>query len=164
MPQSPRQRKNVAERDRRVIELRSRGLSFEQIAKAGIDGVSSRQQAWKCFERGIENIPKVAAEQYRALENEKLDVAERRIMAIMANQDTETKDTIRAAQTFVAIAKRRADLNGLDLVPTHTDGLGISTVYVDTSVLLKSRSQPGDEPTAEELAAYEAGHGGDDTQ
>lgn len=164
MPQSPRQRISVAERDRRVIELRARSLTYEQIAKAGIDGVGSRQQAFNCFKRGMKNIPKIAAETYRALENEKLDVAERRIMAIMANGDTEVKDTIRAAQTFVAIAKRRADLNGLDLVPTHTDGLGISTVYVDTSVLLKSRSEPGDEPTAAELAAYGTAPGGEETR
>ena len=139
----------TAERERRVIELRARGLTFYQIAQAGIDGVSSANSAQRTFKRGINKIPALAAETYRQLENEKLDVTERKLMSILATKDTETKDTIRAAQVLIGVFARRAAPNGLDLRPANVDALngGISTVYVDTSVIMKSRTQPGDTAT-----------------
>ena len=151
-----RRQVEAAERERRVIELRARGLSFHQISQAGIDGVSSANSAHRIFHRGIGKMPAMAAETYRRLENEKLDVTERKLMGILSNRDTETKDVLRAAQVLTGVFTRRAALNGLDLRPANVDALngGISTVYVDTSVIMKSRTDPEDSPTPEEIAGY----------
>jgi len=138
MPLSAKQKLAVAQRDRRVIELKTRGMTFEQIAAAGIDGVSHAQQAKVCFDRGMRNIVQVAANQYRALENEKLDLLERNLTKVLVDPGYDTKDRLKAASTMVTVLKRRADLNGLDAQPTDENGAAIRTVLLSTDVLSKT--------------------------
>lgn len=137
MPLSAKQKIAIAERDRKVIELKSRGMTFEMIAKAGIDGVSHAQQAKKCFDRGLANRVAVAANQYRALENEKLDLAERTVIGIMSDPEEDPKTKLKAAGTLVNIATRRARLNGIDAQPSPDTGTTIKTVFVSSAVLSK---------------------------
>lgn len=137
---SAKMQKEVAERDRRVIELKTRGLTFAQIAKSGISGVSHAQQAKVCFDRGMKNITQVAAEQYRALENEKLDLVERNLIRILTEGGYETRDKLKAASTMVAVLKRRADLNGIDAQPTD-GGTNITTVFASSEVLGRTITQ-----------------------
>lgn len=139
MPLSHRQRIEMAERDRRVIELKSRGMTFEMIAKnGGIDGVSHAAQAKRCFDRGLANRTKIAADQYRMLENEKLDLAERTVVSIMSDTTAERRERLKAADSLVNILSRRAKLNGID-APVEVDpGNSIKTVLVSADVLTKT--------------------------
>lgn len=150
MGQSAKQKKETAERDARVVELHARGVTFEQIAALNIPGVGDKQQAHRCWKRGIASLPRIVAEEYRQVENVKLDTVERRLNRIL-NPESDPKDVIRAAQVLINLYKRRADLNGLDIRPTDAPGgSGIQTVLVDASVLLKSRRAPGDAAMEEE--------------
>lgn len=137
MPLSPAQRLEIARRDRQVIELKSRGLTFDQIAKSGLKGVSHAQQAKRCFDRGLRNITQVAADQYRALENEKLDLLELELTRILTSKSEETKERTKAAQTLVSVYKRRADLNGIDAQPNDT-ATGIKVVLASSDVMNKT--------------------------
>ena len=140
MPMTAKQKVAVAERDRRVIELKTRGMTFAQIASAGIDGVSHAQQAKVCFDRGMRNITQVAAEDYRALENEKLDLLERQLIKIITDNGYEVSHKLKAAATMVGVLKRRADLNGIDAQPTD-GGTTITTVFASSDVLGKTITQ-----------------------
>lgn len=138
MPLSHQQRIEMAERDRRVIELKSRGLTFEQIAKSGIEHVSHPAQAKRCFDRGLANRTKIAADQYRMLENEKLDLAERTVITIMTDSNAERRERLKAADSLVNIAARRAKLNGIDAPAEVDPGNAIKTVLVSADVLTKT--------------------------
>lgn len=142
MPLSPAQKIKQAETDARVMELVARGMSYRQIAKLGIENVSHASQVGVCVERATKAMKSLPAETYRKVENEKLDGLERRMQALLAREDLSENATIRAVQTLVSVAKRRADLNGLD-APVVIDAIGgVQTVFVDTRVLTKSRSEP----------------------
>lgn len=135
---SAKQKKEMAERDARVIELRARGLSFEQIARANIDGVGDKQQAHRCFKRGIRNITAIRADDWRKLENEKLDVLERKLHGILGAQTTTTNAQIKTAATLLQLHRQRAILNGLNVETGNNTAGGVQTVFVDTNVLTKS--------------------------
>jgi hypothetical protein len=140
MPVSAKKKLEIAERDRRVIELKTRGLTFAQIAASGVPGVSHAQQAKVCFDRGMKQIVQVAAEDYRALENEKLDLLERQLTKIITDTGYEVSHKLKAAATMVTVLKRRADLNGLDAQPTD-GGTTITTVFASSDVLGKTITQ-----------------------
>lgn len=115
-------------------------MTFAQIAASGIDGVSHAQQAKVCFDRGMKNITQVAAEQYRALENEKLDLVERQLTKVLTDSGFEVRDKLKAAATLVTVFKRRADLNGIDAQPTD-GGTNITTVFASAEVLGRTLTQ-----------------------
>lgn len=141
MPRSAAQQKQQAETEARVVEMHARGMTFPQIAAAGIPGCSSKQQAHKVWKRALAKLPKVKVEEYRQAENVKLDNIERRLNTILLDQSADVKDVIRSAQTMINAMKRRADLNGLDVQPSDAPNGGINTVLVDLGVLTKTRSE-----------------------
>lgn len=118
MGQSSKQKLTRAENMARVVELHARGVTFEKIAQMGIKGIGSKQQAHKLWTDALADLPRVAVEEYRQLENLRLDNLERKLQSIVMGTATDTKDVIRTAQTLINLYKRRADLNGLDLRPT----------------------------------------------
>lgn len=139
MPLSHKQKIEMAERDRRVIELKARGMTFEMIAKSGqVPGVNHAQSAKKCFNRGLQNRVAVAADQYRELENEKLDLAERTVIAILSDATAERRERLKAADSLINIMARRAKLNGIDAQPTDDNAAAIRTVLVSAEVLTKT--------------------------
>lgn len=144
MGQASKAQKRRAENIARVVEYHARGMTFQQIANLNIEGIGDKQQAHRLWKAGLEALPKIAAEEYRQVENVKLDNIERKLNGIITGAENDTKDVIRAAQTLINAMKRRADLNGLDLAATDAPGGGVQTVFVDTSVLLKTRRAPGE--------------------
>lgn len=142
MTLSPKQKAAQAERDAKVVELKTRGLTFRQIGAAGLDGVGDASQAYRCFKRALKHLPQVNAERYRQLENEKMDVLERRLQTIMTGDTAATKDQLRAAQTLLSVMRHRAALNGLALQPSGDLSTGVQTVLVDLGVVTKSLSEP----------------------
>lgn len=139
MPLSPEQEVAMHERDARVIEYKSRGLTFRQIAALGIEGVGNASQAHKAFHRGMQQITAVATEDYRALENDKLDALERRANTMLTEEDASASTRINAMRFLLQVYQRRAALNGIDAPITVDSDQGISTVFVDTRLLTKTR-------------------------
>lgn len=139
MPLSTKQKLEMAERDRRCIELKSRGWTFDMIAKNGkIKGVSHAQQAKVCFDRGLKNITQVAADQYRYLENEKYDLVERTMVTILTATRSEDRDRTAAAGRLIQLFERRAKLNGIDAQVEAEIGTAIKTVIIPGGILDKT--------------------------
>lgn len=139
MPMSPEQEKAMHDRDARVIEYKTRGLTFRQIAALGIEGVSSAAQAHKSFHRGMENVTAIPADDYRKLENDKLDALERRANTMLTEEDATTGTRLNAMRFLLSVYQRRANLNGIDAPLTVDSDQGISTVFVDSRLLHKTR-------------------------
>lgn len=151
MAQSHDQKMAKADREAKVLELRGRGLTYQQIADQGIPGVGDRHQACRIVKRALKALPALKAEQLRTLENQKMDTVERRMFTILGSKAESSGDAIRAAQTLVRLFGQRATLNGLNLQPSGDLTSGVQTVLVDMSVVAKTLSEPdyavGEEPT-----------------
>lgn len=139
MALSPEQELEIRERDARVIEYKTRGLTFRQIAALGIEGVGNASQAHKCFHRGMEQITAIATEDYRALENDKLDALERRANTMLTEEDASASTRINAMRFLLSVYQRRAALNGIDAPISVDSESGIDTVFVDARLLQKTR-------------------------
>lgn len=139
MPMNAEQELEVRERDARVIEYKTRGLTFRQIAALGIEGVSNASQAHKAFHRGMEAVSQIPADDYRKLENDKLDALERRANTMLTEEDASSSTRINAMRFLLSVYQRRAALNGIDAPITVDSEDGISTVFVDARLLNKTR-------------------------
>lgn len=142
MAETHAQKLSKAERYAKVLDLRGRGLTYQQIADQKIPGVGSRQQACRIVKKELAKLPTHNAEQLRAIENERYDVVQRRMFTIMGNKATSDGDAIRAAGTLVRLFGQRATLNGLNLQPSGDLSSGVQTVLVDMSVVAKTLSEP----------------------
>lgn len=143
--QSPAQKKARADRMARVVELHARGVTFPQIADMKIPGIGSKQQAHKLWTEALEEMPRIKVEEYRMLENMRLDNLERKLQTVVMGTGADPKDVVRGAQTLINLYKRRADLNGLDLRPTDGGPVaGAQIVFADMSVLNKTLRAPGE--------------------
>lgn len=97
---------DAAERTRKALALRRAGASYEQIAKEL--GLSNKSAAHKMVKRGIESIPREAAEDVRELELSRLDTMSRALWEKAAKGDGF------AIERMLKIMKRRAEYLGLD--------------------------------------------------
>jgi Arc/MetJ family transcription regulator len=103
------------ERQRRALELRSAGATYEQIAQAlGYAGTAGARHAVKLALKATLREP---AEEVRQMALDRLDVALRAIWPrIVAGDDA-------AIASLIRLEKRRAELLGLD-APTRTELTG----------------------------------------
>ncbi len=93
--------------DTEALKLRSRGFTYQQIAdSAGC----SKAAAYNRVKRALSDIPREAAEEYRALESERLDA----LLAVATHQALTGKRSLFAIDRCLAIMDRRAKLLGLD--------------------------------------------------
>jgi Homeodomain-like domain len=142
MPRPNAPRVDAALRDAQALELRAAGASYRQIAdRLGI----SVSTAHGCVERGLDRTRREPADHLRRLEAERLDrlqveavqVLRAQHVVIQAGQpvvDTDTGrpyvdhgPTLAAIRTLLAVAERRAKLEGLD-APSKVDVRGTFTV------------------------------------
>jgi predicted metal-dependent TIM-barrel fold hydrolase len=92
--------------------MRIAGLSFEAIGeRLGI----TKQGAWDLVHRSLAPVQGRSVEDLRALENERLDLATRRVLTRVMNDDLSTEVMLKAVDAFLRISARRARMNGLDL-------------------------------------------------
>lgn len=97
---------NAAEKQRRALDLRKTGATYEQIADAlGYAGPSS---AAKAIKTAIARITREAAEDVRTLEVERLD------SMLRYQWPAVTKGHVRSTEVALRIMERRAALLGLD--------------------------------------------------
>ncbi len=102
----------AARRRAAVLELRKGGATFEQIGQEL--GYANRSGAYQAFQKALRDIPKAAAEEMRAVEQERLDA-----MHLAVWQRALRGDSTAIAQVL-DIMKTWARLFGLNVA---TDGV-----------------------------------------
>jgi hypothetical protein len=100
----------VLERERKALELRKGGATFEQIAQAL--GYSDRSNAHKAVRKAMRETIQEPAHQVRELELERLDVLLKALWPTALA--TGHKDQARTVERCLAIMARRSALLGLD--------------------------------------------------
>jgi len=122
----------LSEKQRRAVELRKAGLSYDRVAE--LAGYSNRSGAWKAVKAVLERNETDSATEMRVLMAERLDTLfERAYRAVLEGDLSQIKNCI-------AIEKRRADLFGLD-TPKQVEvaGPGGGAIQTDVGSLLYER-------------------------
>ena len=95
--------------DTEALRLRSNGLTYQKVADSlGV----SKSTAHERVQRALAAIPKEAVEEYRKLENERLD--ELLEFVLKKAHDPENKAAMFAVDRALAIFERKGKLNGTD--------------------------------------------------
>ena len=122
---------DAAERRNKALDMRSRGYSYTDIAKAlGI----SRSTAHKYVTAELDKLraeTRASAAQIRSLELARLDRLWRRAEEMLADGDADGAKAIAAA---IRIMERRARLLGLDEQGAEVSGAVVLTVEVPNPV------------------------------
>jgi len=122
---------DAAERRNKALDMRSRGYSYTDIAKAlGI----SRSTAHKYVTAELDKLraeTRASAAQIRSLELARLDRLWRRAEEMLADGDADGAKAIAAA---IRIMERRARLLGLDEQGAEVTGAVVLTVEVPSPV------------------------------
>jgi len=105
--------------DTEALRMRSRGYTYQQIA----DNMGcSKPTAYARVQRALAAIPAEAAEEYRRLENDRLDT-----LQAIAMHEAMTKKSMQAIDRVLHIMDRRAKLLGLD-APTKTEVITLDAI------------------------------------
>lgn len=153
----------TAEKDAKAALLRSRGLSFSEIA-AQLDFADS-SGAHRAYRRALAAVPVEAVGELRALETQKLDAMERTAWAALmrtyhlaqhgkividpdGNPVEDVGPKLAAIDRLLKIAERRARLLGLD-APTRIEARNVSQLDAEIEDLLarvagRPEIEPGD--------------------
>ena len=95
--------------DTEALKLRSNGLTYQKVADSlGV----SKSTAHERVQRALAAIPKEAVDEYRKLENERLD--ELLEFVLKKAHDPENKAAMFAVDRALAIFERKGKLNGTD--------------------------------------------------
>lgn len=105
--------------DTEALKLRSRGYTYQQIAD---HMACSKPTAYARVQRALAAIPAEAAEEYRRLENDRLDT-----LQAIAMHEVVTKKSMQAIDRVLHIMDRRAKLLGLD-APTKTEVITLDAI------------------------------------
>lgn len=114
-------------KERRVLELRRDGLTFDAIARHEDVGYAGPSSAKRTYERALRRTLQPAADLARKEELDRIDDQYRIAHAIAANENLAADVRLRAVGRMTKISERRSALQGLD-APTrvdvqHTDAL-----------------------------------------
>ena len=122
----------IAERYRRVVDLKKAGLTYDQIAVEV--GYADRSGAKHALDAALERWGTDSVGALRMVQNEQLDDLWRRVFAAIAQGDLSQIDRA------IRILKRRSELWGLDAPRQHEiSGPGGSSVRTDVGDLLIAR-------------------------
>jgi DNA-binding transcriptional MerR regulator len=119
-----RNKPDIVERQRRAVELRSAGVTYDEIAKAL--GYSNRKGAWKAVDAALKKTLREATEALREIERERLD------QMLKAIWQRVLKGEPKAIEVALRISERRARLDGLDApkkLDHTTDGQPLFKAY-----------------------------------
>jgi DNA-binding transcriptional MerR regulator len=120
---APRNELERAERRHRIVRLRKRGMSYEQIAQMLAKGEDGGEP-WKVARDTVRTIvhryldalaheDSETVEQLRQMENERLDEL------LLAFGPDARRGDVKAANVVLRVAERRAKMNGLDAPVKH---------------------------------------------
>ncbi len=115
---TPTRDANAAKRAVMALELRTSGMSYEQIAREC--GYSDRSAAHRAVQRELQRVVVKNVEELRGVEAQTLDVLQMECMKLFL--DKENKGRLFAADRILAIMERRAKLFGLDVRPDEANG------------------------------------------
>src|SRR5262245_39333378 len=101
-----RNQPSVVERQRRAVELRCAGATYDEIASAL--GYSNRKSAWKAVDAALKKTLKEPTDQLRQFERSRLDQMQKAIWPKVLQGEP------RAIEVALRISERRARLEGLD--------------------------------------------------
>lgn len=111
-----------AVRRRNALNMKKDGATYEQIAEAL--GYANKGHAYKDIQKSLAEVNKettLAAEEYRALQNERLEIMFAAIWPRAVGMDPNTRGVdLRAAEMILKLMERQARLNGVD-APTKTE-------------------------------------------
>ena len=108
-----------AERERRAIEMRRDGHTFDQIAD--VLGYANRGAAYKAVQRGLSRWMRDGDEDVRALELARTDVVISRLMPSIDRPDPDLK----AVETVLRVMDYRARITGLYAPQRHQVGVEV---------------------------------------
>lgn len=128
-----------AELARQAVELRARGLTLDQIAKA--IGHKNKSSVYRLIEAELEKVPVEKIEHLRKIEVAKCDRLERRLDAFIepptAREPNDGYDPDRALEAMgrmLKVMERRAKLLGLD-APSKSEVTGhLTRTITDESI------------------------------
>lgn len=126
--------------------MRLEGKTFQAIADAL--GYSDKSNARQAIMALLAEMPADNAEQIRAMENGRLDVAQRSLMPLVTSDDPEI--VVKAVSALVRLSSRRCQMNGADApvrAPVDEDGNTVGTsdgldIFVSRIARLVGRTNP----------------------
>jgi len=130
-----------AELDAQAARLRSRGLTYRQIAQA--QGVSA-PTAHDRVRRAIAAVPVEAVTELREIELHRLDMLLEKVMEKATSDD---KGFLFAVDRALAIADRRAKLLGLD-APQRHEVITLDAITAEIQKLEAALGHPSDSQTS----------------
>jgi hypothetical protein len=137
--QTPALTPDTADRYRRVMDLRARGLTFEEIAQEV--GYAGRQGAKEAYDAALRWWGREAVDDLRTVEGERLELLWRRVYARVArSEDLGTVEFARLLDSAVRLSQRKAALWGLDAPRQYeVTGEGGGPLVTDVGELLRQR-------------------------
>tara|TARA_B100000131_G_scaffold265524_1_gene263099 strand:- start:166 stop:696 length:531 start_codon:yes stop_codon:yes gene_type:complete len=122
----------VAERYRRVVDLKKAGLTYDQIASEL--GYADRSGAKRALDAALERWGTESVTSLRMIQNEQIDDLFRRVMTAILEGDLSQVDVA------IRLMKRRAELFGLDASKRHEiSGLDGGSIKTDVGDMLIAR-------------------------
>lgn len=102
----------VIERERRVLELRLAGVTWDNIAQAV--GYASRGAAYAAYQRGLKRTLQEPSDEIRVQERERLDRLTQFWYPKVFDPNSTLDDSAKATEKVLKIMERRAKYLGLD--------------------------------------------------
>lgn len=136
---------------RRAQAVRDRlvGLSYDEIADK--HGYNDKSAARMAVVRALDRVEAKQVEEYRSVENARLDLITLAMTPIMVNQKAKPSDRIAAAGALLRTSERRSRLNGLD-APTRVEvSAGAQAMLEDALTELRSALSDGSETVPGEV-------------
>jgi hypothetical protein len=129
-----------ADRYRQVVQLRTAGYTFDRIASQL--GYSSRSGAKEAYDSALKRWGRATVDEHRDLEGERVEELWRRTFRRLSQlpDDADSEEFVRLVLSAVRVAKRKADLFGLD-APRQVEvaGAGGGPIQTDVGELLRDR-------------------------
>lgn len=128
-----------ADRYRRVVQLRTAGVTFDQIAESL--GYASRSGAKEAYDAALLRWGRQAVDEHRDLEDIRLEELWRRTFARIADASADEVDEfVKLVGAAVRVSKRRADLLGLDAPrQVEVSGQNGEAMQTDVGEILRER-------------------------
>ena len=135
--QTPALTKDQADRYRRVVQLRTAGVTFDKIAESL--GYASRSGAKEAYDASLRRCGLEAVDEHRDLEDLRLEELWRRTFARIAEVDGDD-EFVKLVGAAVRVSKRRADLLGLDAPrQVEVSGANGGAMRTDVGEILRER-------------------------
>ena len=137
--------------DTEALKLRSNGLTYQKVANyLGV----SKSTAFERVQRALAAIPREAVDEYRKLENERLDLLLEKVLDKALAED-DNKGFLFAVDRALAIFERKGKLNGTDS-PTKHEVITLGAVEAEIQRLEAKLGANGDNGRTEATGATTA--------